>query len=68
MATKSLHKRHSELANSNRQLEILSNGIFKSGELPKFKDKIAETGQFPFKGKKVRNLANQCWLYVQSSM
>ena len=44
---KSLHKRESELAESNRQLEILSNGIFKSGELPKFKDKIAETNQFP---------------------
>ena len=42
MATTSLHKRHSELANSKRQLEILSNGIFLNGELPKFADKIAE--------------------------
>ena len=33
MATKSLKKRESDLANSNRQLEILSNGIFKNGEL-----------------------------------
>ena len=46
---KSLHKRHSELAESKRQLEILSNGIFQSGDLPKFKDKIAENNQFPLK-------------------
>ncbi|MDX1472082.1 MAG: radical SAM protein, partial [Flavobacteriaceae bacterium] len=56
MAQKSLHKRHSELANSNRQLEILSNGIFQNGELPKFKDKIAETGKFPLKAKKLEIL------------
>lgn len=54
--TQSLHKRESELANSNRQLEILSNGIFKSGELPKFKDKIAEIGQFPLRPKKLEIL------------
>jgi len=53
---KSLHKRESDLANSNRQLEILSNGIFQQGELPKFKDKIAETGQFPLKAKKLEIL------------
>jgi radical SAM/Cys-rich protein len=47
--TQSLHKRHSELAESNRQLEILSNGIFKSGELPTFAQKIEETGQFPLR-------------------
>ena len=46
---KSLHKRDSELAEGKRQLEILSNGIFQSGDLPKFKDKIAETNQFPLK-------------------
>jgi len=39
---KSLHKRKSELANTSKQLEILSNGIFANGELPKFKDKIEE--------------------------
>ena len=48
---KSLHKRHSELANSKRQLEILSNGIFQKGGLPTFKEKISETGQFPLKAK-----------------
>lgn len=56
MATKSLKKRESDLANSNRQLEILSNGIFKNGELPTFKSKIAETNQFPLKAKKLEIL------------
>jgi len=49
LKTKSLHRRESDLANSKRQLEILSNGIFESGELPKFKDKISQTNQFPLK-------------------
>lgn len=53
---KSLHKRQSELANSQKQLEILSNGIFQNGDLPKFKDKIAETGQFPLTAKKLEIL------------
>jgi radical SAM/Cys-rich protein len=56
LATKSLHKRESELANSKRQLEILSNGIFKNGDLPKFANKIAETNQFPLKVKKLEVL------------
>lgn len=53
---KSLHNRQSELANSLKQLEILSNGIFQNGDLPKFKDKIAETGQFPLTAKKLEIL------------
>ncbi|OYX26154.1 MAG: radical SAM protein [Flavobacteriales bacterium 32-35-8] len=53
---KSLHKRHSELANSKRQLDILSNGIFKNGDLPTFKEKISETNQFPLKAKKLEIL------------
>lgn len=60
----SLHKRENELANANRQLEILSNGIFKSGELPKFKDKIADTGHSSFRPKKLEilqiNLGYMC--------
>ncbi|MBT8303935.1 MAG: arsenosugar biosynthesis radical SAM protein ArsS [Bacteroidia bacterium] len=56
MATKSLHKRHNELANAKRQLEILSNGIFRDGELPTFKNKISETGQFPLKANKLEIL------------
>lgn len=64
MTQKSLHKRHSELANSKRQLEILSNGIFRNGQLPTFKDKISETGQFPLKANKLEilqiNLGYMC--------
>ncbi len=51
LKTQSLHKKGSDLANSNRQLEILSNGIFQNGNLPTFKTKIAETNQFPLKAK-----------------
>lgn len=53
---KSLHKRESELANSKRQLEILSNGVFQKGALPTFKEKISETNQFPLKAKKLEIL------------
>ena len=56
MKLTSLHKRHNELANAKRQLEILSNGIFQTGDLPRFKDKISETGQFPLKPKKIEVL------------
>lgn len=61
---KSLHKRESDLANANRQLELLSNGIFANGELPTFKDKIAETNQFPLTPNKLEilqiNLGYMC--------
>ena len=43
---KSLHKRHDDLAQANKQLEILSGGIFADGELPTFAKKIKETNQF----------------------
>ncbi|MCX7546899.1 arsenosugar biosynthesis radical SAM protein ArsS [Xanthomarina sp. F1114] len=56
MATKSLHKLGSDLAQSNKQLKILSNGIFKNGELPTFKNKISESGQFPLRAKKLEIL------------
>ncbi len=56
MATKSLKKRDNDLANANRQLELLSNGIFRNGELPTFADKIKETNQFPLKAKKLEIL------------
>ncbi len=49
----SLQKRENELANANRQLEILSNGIFQNGELPTFAKKIKETNQFPLRPKKL---------------
>lgn len=56
LKTQSLHKRHSELAYSQKQLEILSNGIFQNGELPTFKDKIAESNQFPLKARQLEIL------------
>ena len=64
MAIKSLKKRESELANAQRQLDILSNGIFADGELPTFKEKIAETNQFPLKARTLEilqiNLGYMC--------
>lgn len=45
----SLHKRQSELAQANKQLQKLSNGIFASGELPTFNEKIGEIQQFPLR-------------------
>lgn len=56
MATKSLKARNNDLANTQRQLEILSNGIFADGELPTFGDKIKETNQFPLRPKKLEIL------------
>jgi len=56
MKLKSLHQRHNELAYAKRQLEILSNGIFQTGDLLKFKDKIAETNQLPLKPNKLEVL------------
>ncbi len=53
---KSLHKRHNELANAKRQVEILSNSIFQNGDLPKFKDKIAESSQYPLRPNKIEIL------------
>ncbi len=46
---KSLLRRESELAKAEKQLEILGNGIFANGELPTFKDKIEEIGEFPLR-------------------
>jgi len=47
MLKKTLKARNSELANIQRQLAFLSNGIFANGQLPKFADKVKETNQFP---------------------
>jgi radical SAM/Cys-rich protein len=46
---KSLHARHHQLAQQERQIEFLSNGIFKSGKLPSFEKKIEPIGFFPLK-------------------
>ena len=56
MATKSLKARHNALADTKNQLEILEDGIFRDGELPYFKDKIAESGHFPLRPKKLEIL------------
>ncbi len=64
MSHKSLLARKDDLSNPEKQLEILSNGIFREGELPYFKDKIAETGQIPLKPQKLEilqiNLGYMC--------
>ncbi|MGB5509122.1 MAG: radical SAM protein, partial [Robiginitalea sp.] len=44
MATKSLKAREKDLANTNRQLEILNGSLFESGELPLFRDKLTASG------------------------
>ena len=44
MATKSLKAREKELANTNKQLEILSGPLFKSGELPFFRYLLESSG------------------------
>ena len=60
----SLHKRKSDLAQSNTQLESLSNGVFANGELPTFVQKIKESDQFPLRPNKLEilqiNLGYMC--------
>ena len=53
---KSLKGRENELASVNRQLNILNGSLFEEGELPYFKDKIAEIGHFPLRPKKLEIL------------
>lgn len=64
MATKSLKARNNDIANTSRQMEILSSGIFADGELPTFAAKIKETNQFPLRPKKLEilqiNLGYMC--------
>jgi len=61
---KSLAARKDDLSSPANQLKFLSNGIFKNGELPLFKDKIAETNHLPLKPKKLEilqlNLGYMC--------
>ena len=56
MATKSLKARHNELAETNKQLDILSGGVFADGELPRFKDNLSNIGQYPLRPKKLEIL------------
>ncbi|QED38212.1 radical SAM/Cys-rich domain protein [Antarcticibacterium arcticum] len=62
--SKSLMARKDDLSKPANQLKYLSNGIFREGGLPYFKDKIAITGHFPLKPKKLEilqlNLGYMC--------
>ena len=64
MISKSLKTQNKELANAERQLEILSNGIFGDNELPTFDKKIRETNLFPLRPKTLEvlqiNLGYMC--------
>ena len=64
MIKQSLHKREDRLSKPQKQLEYLANGIFKSGELPTFKQKIEASNQFPLRTKKLEilqlNLGYMC--------
>ncbi len=50
---KSLHARHHQLASQERQVEFLSNGVFKDGRLPTFQKKIEPIGYYPLKPSKI---------------
>jgi radical SAM/Cys-rich protein len=56
MTLKSLQATHNPLSKTERQLEILSNGIFASGDAPTFADKINQTNQFPLRPSKIEIL------------
>lgn len=61
---KSLLARNNDLANTQHQLKILSNGVFADGKLPTFAKKLKETNQFPLRPKKLEilqiNLGYMC--------
>jgi radical SAM/Cys-rich protein len=61
---KSLKARNNDIANTSRQMEILSEGMFTTGELPTFAAKIKETNQFPLRPNKLEvlqiNLGYMC--------
>jgi len=58
MSKKSLLARKNELANTKRQLDILSNGLFATGELPTFAKKNSRNKSVPITLKKIRNSTN----------
>lgn len=64
MSIKSLAARKDNLSSPQKQLEILDNGIFQNGKLPKFKEKITQSHQFPLKPNKLEilqlNLGYMC--------
>ncbi|MBC5841645.1 arsenosugar biosynthesis radical SAM protein ArsS [Flavobacterium sp. F-380] len=53
---KSLQATDSPLSDTQRQLDILSNGMFQDGSLPTFAEQIKKTNQFPLRSKKIEIL------------
>lgn len=64
MKTQSLHKRGAPLSKAQKQLEYLSNGIFRNGELPTFRQKVADSNMLPVTSQKLEilqlNLGYMC--------
>ena len=56
MTLKSLSATKNPLSKTERQLEILSNGIFAAGSLPTFAEKIKQSNQFPLRPSKIEIL------------
>jgi radical SAM/Cys-rich protein len=56
MILKSLLARENDLSQTQKQLEILSNGFFADGSLPTFATKIKQSNQFPLQPKKIEIL------------
>jgi radical SAM/Cys-rich protein len=56
MILKSLLARENDLSQTQKQLEILSNGFFADGSLPTFAAKIKQSNQFPLQPKKIEIL------------
>lgn len=50
---KSLHARQAELADTGKQIQFLSNGIFRDGTLPTFRQKLDTIGRFPLKASRL---------------
>jgi radical SAM/Cys-rich protein len=48
---KSLHARHHQLAQQEKQVEFLNNGVFKEGKLPRFQQRLDMAGMFPLRPK-----------------
>ena len=56
MPTKSLKAQKSTLASTKKQLNLLSGGIFASGELPTFSERIAVQGESSLRPRKLEIL------------
>ncbi|MFC6268697.1 arsenosugar biosynthesis radical SAM (seleno)protein ArsS [Frigoriflavimonas asaccharolytica] len=56
MLLKSLQAKSSALSQTQKQLQILSGGVFQDGSLPTFAKKIEQSNQFPLRSKKIEIL------------